>query len=280
MRLGKNFSNILWDSFLRVFVSKLNWSRFVEILTNSQQSNFEFKLKVCLRNFSFFFSRSLKIFQRDFYKARYQFFEILECCEILMFDWKSLWEFPVWAEQIGMKNSMFFFVFQVRDEYRSDFDSGRGGYGKIIQQKVQPLDASAFAMWIVIDHEFDCNYCIDESDIHALYRSWALNSHYPLRYKSGLLKYVHLLVLNKNCLPFVNIRIITHTWISMDIFKQRDNSMYSVFIRGITRLREWVINGKKNWEEICTDEGKEGANLNARILVRMFCKAPRIARIL
>lgn len=24
---------------------------------------------------------------------------------------------------------------QVRDEYRSDFDSGRGGYGKIIQQK-------------------------------------------------------------------------------------------------------------------------------------------------
>jgi nuclear cap-binding protein subunit 2 len=24
----------------------------------------------------------------------------------------------------------------VRDEYRTDFDGGRGGYGKIIQQKV------------------------------------------------------------------------------------------------------------------------------------------------
>eukprot|EP00088_Acartia_fossae_P010394 TRINITY_DN15174_c0_g1_i1.p1 TRINITY_DN15174_c0_g1~~TRINITY_DN15174_c0_g1_i1.p1 ORF type:complete len:162 (-),score=18.14 TRINITY_DN15174_c0_g1_i1:82-534(-) len=26
---------------------------------------------------------------------------------------------------------------QVRDEYRTDFDSGRGGYGKIVQQKLQ-----------------------------------------------------------------------------------------------------------------------------------------------
>ncbi|XP_060820489.1 nuclear cap-binding protein subunit 2 isoform X1 [Bombus pascuorum] len=33
---------------------------------------------------------------------------------------------------------------QVRDEYRSDFDSGRGGYGKIIQQKVTPLSDGAF----------------------------------------------------------------------------------------------------------------------------------------
>ncbi len=28
------------------------------------------------------------------------------------------------------------FLFQVRDEYRTDFDSGRGGYGKIVQQKL------------------------------------------------------------------------------------------------------------------------------------------------
>lgn len=33
---------------------------------------------------------------------------------------------------------------QVRDEYRSDFDSGRGGYGKIIQQKVTPLSDGGF----------------------------------------------------------------------------------------------------------------------------------------
>lgn len=26
---------------------------------------------------------------------------------------------------------------QVRDEYRQDYDSGRGGYGKILQQKIQ-----------------------------------------------------------------------------------------------------------------------------------------------
>lgn len=29
-----------------------------------------------------------------------------------------------------------FFSIQVRDEYRTDFDGGRGGYGEIIQQKV------------------------------------------------------------------------------------------------------------------------------------------------
>ncbi|XP_076245193.1 cap binding protein 20 [Calliopsis andreniformis] len=33
---------------------------------------------------------------------------------------------------------------QVRDEYRSDFDSGRGGYGKIIQQKVTPISDGGF----------------------------------------------------------------------------------------------------------------------------------------
>lgn len=27
---------------------------------------------------------------------------------------------------------------QVRDEYRTDYDSGRGGYGKILQQKIAP----------------------------------------------------------------------------------------------------------------------------------------------
>ncbi|KAL3846431.1 hypothetical protein ACJMK2_017423 [Sinanodonta woodiana] len=29
---------------------------------------------------------------------------------------------------------------QVRDEYRSDFDEGRGGYGKIVQTKIRPRD--------------------------------------------------------------------------------------------------------------------------------------------
>ena len=29
---------------------------------------------------------------------------------------------------------------QVRDEYRTDFDSGRGGYGKIVQQKLDVSD--------------------------------------------------------------------------------------------------------------------------------------------
>lgn len=28
--------------------------------------------------------------------------------------------------------------FQVRDEYRTDYDGGRGGYGKIIAQKITP----------------------------------------------------------------------------------------------------------------------------------------------
>jgi hypothetical protein len=31
-------------------------------------------------------------------------------------------------------------LFQVRDEYRTDFDSGRGGYGKIVQQKLDQPD--------------------------------------------------------------------------------------------------------------------------------------------
>ncbi|CAC5360742.1 NCBP2 [Mytilus coruscus] len=29
---------------------------------------------------------------------------------------------------------------QVRDEYRTDYDEGRGGYGKIIQHKIQPKE--------------------------------------------------------------------------------------------------------------------------------------------
>ncbi|XP_023013851.2 nuclear cap-binding protein subunit 2-like [Leptinotarsa decemlineata] len=32
---------------------------------------------------------------------------------------------------------------QVRDEYRTDFDAGRGGYGKIIQQKVEGVASPA-----------------------------------------------------------------------------------------------------------------------------------------
>lgn len=31
-------------------------------------------------------------------------------------------------------------AFQVRDEYRTDYDSGRGGYGKIVQQKLGSPD--------------------------------------------------------------------------------------------------------------------------------------------
>jgi hypothetical protein len=32
------------------------------------------------------------------------------------------------------------FLVKVRDEYRTDFDSGRGGYGKIVQQKLDQPD--------------------------------------------------------------------------------------------------------------------------------------------
>ena len=28
-------------------------------------------------------------------------------------------------------------IFQVRDEYRTDFDGGRGGYGQIVKQKLE-----------------------------------------------------------------------------------------------------------------------------------------------
>ena len=35
-------------------------------------------------------------------------------------------------------------ITQVRDEYRTDFDSGRGGYGKIVQQKLETPDS---LMW-------------------------------------------------------------------------------------------------------------------------------------
>ena len=31
----------------------------------------------------------------------------------------------------------FYLFFQVRDEYRTDFDGGRGGYGMIVKQKLE-----------------------------------------------------------------------------------------------------------------------------------------------
>ena len=34
----------------------------------------------------------------------------------------------------------FLFHFQVRDEYRTDFDSGRGGYGQIMRTKLDVND--------------------------------------------------------------------------------------------------------------------------------------------
>lgn len=39
-----------------------------------------------------------------------------------------------------LQNQMIFIsdTFQVRDEYRTDYDGGRGGYGKIIAQKITP----------------------------------------------------------------------------------------------------------------------------------------------
>ena len=40
-------------------------------------------------------------------------------------------------QDMGMYGYMFV---QVRDEYRTDFDSGRGGYGKIVQQKLDTPD--------------------------------------------------------------------------------------------------------------------------------------------
>ena len=40
-------------------------------------------------------------------------------------------------QDMGMYKYMFV---QVRDEYRTDFDSGRGGYGKIVQQKLDTPD--------------------------------------------------------------------------------------------------------------------------------------------
>ena len=32
------------------------------------------------------------------------------------------------------------FLFQVRDEYRTDYDAGRGGYGMIMKQKLELPD--------------------------------------------------------------------------------------------------------------------------------------------
>jgi nuclear cap-binding protein subunit 2 len=36
---------------------------------------------------------------------------------------------------------MLSFSLQVRDEYRTDFDEGRGGYGKIVSNKIRPRDS-------------------------------------------------------------------------------------------------------------------------------------------
>ena len=40
----------------------------------------------------------------------------------------------------NVQNLKITIVLQVRDEYRTDFDSGRGGYGKIVQQKLETPD--------------------------------------------------------------------------------------------------------------------------------------------
>jgi len=45
--------------------------------------------------------------------------------------------FVDYDQDMGMYVYMFV---QVRDEYRTDFDSGRGGYGKIVQQKLDTPD--------------------------------------------------------------------------------------------------------------------------------------------
>lgn len=38
---------------------------------------------------------------------------------------------------------------QVRDEYRTDFDAGRGGYGKIVAQKIVPQADGPFGRQLV-----------------------------------------------------------------------------------------------------------------------------------
>lgn len=43
--------------------------------------------------------------------------------------------FRKYINNITLMQVMFF---QVRDEYRTDYDGGRGGYGKIIAQKITP----------------------------------------------------------------------------------------------------------------------------------------------
>ena len=49
----------------------------------------------------------------------------------------------VWPSNQRVKNIQnvkITIVLKVRDEYRTDFDSGRGGYGKIVQQKLETPD--------------------------------------------------------------------------------------------------------------------------------------------
>ena len=46
----------------------------------------------------------------------------------------------IFCENFGISDD----ITQVRDEYRTDFDSGRGGYGKIVQQKLETPDS---LMW-------------------------------------------------------------------------------------------------------------------------------------
>ena len=43
----------------------------------------------------------------------------------------------IFCENFGISDD----ITQVRDEYRTDFDSGRGGYGKIVQQKLETPDS-------------------------------------------------------------------------------------------------------------------------------------------
>ena len=38
---------------------------------------------------------------------------------------------------VWFKKYIYFYLFKVRDEYRTDFDVGRGGYGQIVKQKLE-----------------------------------------------------------------------------------------------------------------------------------------------
>ena len=70
--------------------------------------------------------------------------------ELIIQDWlgcrlcgrETVWERQDWGAGSTFENQISELVisFQVRDEYRTDFDSGRGGYGKIVQQKLETPD--------------------------------------------------------------------------------------------------------------------------------------------